>query len=1010
MAEAAYIYDPEDRKVYEIDEIDLAAELRGGALPASGEQIQAFKTRRLLNEKYGTTGQQALGTLEEIAGTLTFGGSRLAERALGVPEEGLRERAERVSPLVTAGATIAPAVLTGGGSALAQGFARGTARALGREVAEEAVEAGARGLASRLAGATAPGAIFSVEQGIARGIAPAGSSLGRRALGQAVGSAVGGAAVTTGELVNEAAVGEPLELGEDVLPRIGLGALFGAAAGGAFELGGGVVSAAARKGRDAIARVWKTVVDKYPEHAKRVLPGEYAPVVDDLMATRHESVRGPAWVKDAVERHRPRFEGEKLPDLPPAYERQEIPEDLVFRKGPRPERPAPREITDVDVADFSDAITAAVRDVDDAANKLFKSAGVDEAGDALPGFRQAERDAFGDEALINRAAAVEQTTSLLRQGDELLSEIAEQPTLYGTGTIRAFKEALETAQKRLLDAGKEPTGLQMFQALDDLRRGISDRDLWKTREILDYSKGIQRALKEPDVWNQLAVRQRQVNAAYTRLTSNLTGTKAARDATFRKFFLAKKSGGDAASAWVADPDKIRRFLKNLGKPGNALKERVFAEFNASAAKFLDEVEESARHLPGRFERSTVEAALERNRENLSVAQAAAQERAALNEERRAFNEALRAAKDDDAARKEVLSRARQDFQAEQRAKAREAKEARAAVREERKELKRLNDANRKAHDAEVREEMRVLQGTGGSLPGGLGFGVGLGIGVHPIIGIPYAAMRLRSYLSAPARAIRTMTVLEESAKRTAESIERLSRAVASGARTPYHATALGAVASYAKNAQRDRKWFDKRIKDLRRLGSDPDLLADRLDALTEGLAHAAPHTAAAAQQTAVRYVTYMNASIPPEPDMGPLGGKWVTPQSDVAAFLRLDEVAQGGVVTLLELAREGSVLPAHVDAIRSIYPEQYARMVVGLLDYASTRELSGATLQTIRTLLGEPVTATQHPATVAAVQQAYADAAMGQGVPQSHKDMTVDLSARLRTPVSADGPVGERDA
>lgn len=968
MANEAFIYDPEAGKVFSIDSNDLVKELRGGAQLATPEQIQRIKTRRLLDERYGSGSQQALGVAEEVAGTLTFGASRMAQRAFGADEEGLQERSDRVSPVVTGASMLVPALVSGGTSALVQGGAKGLAKAGAKELAKEAVEVGAktagRGVLAEAAGLSAPGAIFAGEQAIARAIAPAGSGVLRQAAGQAVGGAVGGVAVTAGELINETAIGRPPELGEDLVSRIGMNALLGGAGGAAFELGAGAVSAGAKAARKAANKTWAEVIERYPKHAKKILGEEHAPAIDELMATRTASSRGNAWVDDAVRKNRPPVD-DTLPDVPAKYTKGTMPDDI------KPSR-VKEVIDEADVDAVGDALQQQLKATREASDTLFDT------------LRPAEREALGNVSAINHAAAKDEATSLMQRGAKIAADLAEDPLKYGSVT-KSFNEALASAATRLKATdgvvGKE--GLGLFEALDELKRDISERGLaGKSHEIRKFYKDIQGSLEQPELWDKLAIRQKDLNAAYTRYSA--VARPKQKGGITRLLFKEEKDAAGKTN-WVVDRHKLKRILSKADTPEGAADLRRIGEWMSAERNLVDQIEESAKHLPGQFERSTVDAAMAKARSNFDGAVDVTRSRARLTEELAGKREAFKQ-------QESAAWRAnRAEIQAAQDAR----KSVKAAV---------------KAEDLAVREQARALTGADKPAMPSLAFGLGLGIGVHPILGVPYAALRLRSFLDSPAKAIRAMSLIENASVSVNNAIEKLAKGVAAGGRVVARTGSFAGTATYAKNAEQQRRKYDERIDMIRQLGGNPELLAERLDDAVSGFGEDAPETALAAQTTAVRFVSFMANQIPPEPNMGAFGGKWVTPNNVAAAFNRTFDVAAGGAPVLLEMAREGNVLPADVEAFRAVYPEQHARVTEALLANVMLRDLSGKTLQTVKTLLGEPVTAAQQPASVASLQAVYATNAQGQGVPMSHKGATVDLSRRMRTGVDADGPVGERGA
>jgi hypothetical protein len=249
---AVYGVDPQTGETVEVDsEASLAAL---GYAPAGDAEIKQAQLDEARREKFSTTGQQVATAVEKAASALTFGGSTIVERGLlGINPEDIRAR-EEINPIAaglgTAAGIVAPLALTGGAAA---------APTLGKATVGAGVRAAARMTApatiARL-GRTAAGAAerllpVTAESGIAR-------QLAARAIKTGVGSAVEGAAYGLGEVVNEAALGDPNLTAQSALATIGLSATLAGGLGVVGGLAEAGVPAALKKGRDAIQDLYRT--------------------------------------------------------------------------------------------------------------------------------------------------------------------------------------------------------------------------------------------------------------------------------------------------------------------------------------------------------------------------------------------------------------------------------------------------------------------------------------------------------------------------------------------------------------------------------------------------------------------------------------------------------------------------------------------------------------------------------------------------------------------------------
>lgn len=187
-----------------------------GYVPASPKQIEDFQ----IQQKYGTPIEGAKALVEHAASALTFGLSDVAERAAGVSPEAMAGR-EQANPLLSAGGT-------------AGGIAIPLVASLGAAGPAEGL-AGAGRAAAKL---TAPSLISRAGEAV--------GELAPKALGKVGGKALQygaeGALYGAGNVVHEAALGDPNLTAQSALASIGmsglLGGALGAGSGALSELGG----------------------------------------------------------------------------------------------------------------------------------------------------------------------------------------------------------------------------------------------------------------------------------------------------------------------------------------------------------------------------------------------------------------------------------------------------------------------------------------------------------------------------------------------------------------------------------------------------------------------------------------------------------------------------------------------------------------------------------------------------------------------------------------------------
>lgn len=182
-----------------------------GWVPASQQQAKEYA----LQQKYGSGLQQMATAAESFASALTGGLSTLAERGLGIPASDIAGR-ESANPAVSLAGGVAgvalPAVASLGGT-------------LEYSAPSLIAKAGARA-----AEAVAPKAVVGLLEG--------GAGVAASAIRGAAGAGVEGALFGAGNVVHEAALGDPNLTAQSVMAQIGgVGALTGLVGGGAGAIG-----------------------------------------------------------------------------------------------------------------------------------------------------------------------------------------------------------------------------------------------------------------------------------------------------------------------------------------------------------------------------------------------------------------------------------------------------------------------------------------------------------------------------------------------------------------------------------------------------------------------------------------------------------------------------------------------------------------------------------------------------------------------------------------------------
>ncbi len=188
---------------------------------------------------------------------------------------------------------------------------------------------------------------------------------------------------------------------------------------------------------------------------------------------------------------------------------------------------------------------------------------------------------------------------------------------------------------------------------------------------------------------------------------------------------------------------------------------------------------------------------------------------------------------------------------------------------------------------------------------------------------------------------------------------------------PHMATLLGTTSGLTSDQA-----YDKLGRHLTALAASPDALAQSAAAVTAPLATTAPEVALATQQKIAQAVTYLHQALPkPDGPAAPFAPQtWSPAPADKLAFHDRAEIVANPMAAMRHV-EQGTLSPAHVEALAAVYPTVYAMMKQEILEFHAKHPdvlLPIAERQSIATFLGTPLgTMDAH---VGALQQGYAGA------------------------------------
>ena len=285
---------------------------------------------------------------------------------------------------------------------------------------------------------------------------------------------------------------------------------------------------------------------------------------------------------------------------------------------------------------------------------------------------------------------------------------------------------------------------------------------------------------------------------------------------------------------------------------------------------------------------------------------------------------------------------------------------------------------------------------GGVIGGPVGAAVGsaLGIGMA-MFGHPLGTVRTLSSLS---------QMLGKGERRVAQASQRLRTAlerprVLTGSRA--RAAGLGGrqvprVVLALRDARQRQEEYDAIVDRVREYAGNPQLLLERVSAMTEAVGATHPGVAAGQAQSMVAAVQHLAENLPPASAPSPFPLQRRRPSAGEMEDMDRRVEAIEDPASILERAADGSLTAAHVDAVRAVYPRLYAQLsaeVAAML--GDLRRLPPYQLRArIGLLLGVPADPTLDPRFVWASQQTYAQSAQ-QNEAQLGHGPTATMSMRV---------------
>ena len=172
------------------------------------------------------------------------------------------------------------------------------------------------------------------------------------------------------------------------------------------------------------------------------------------------------------------------------------------------------------------------------------------------------------------------------------------------------------------------------------------------------------------------------------------------------------------------------------------------------------------------------------------------------------------------------------------------------------------------------------------------------------------------------------------------------------------------------------KAFNRRMKEITLLASDPDYLDKMIMEAVGPLSMVAPEMGKYLDQTARRGINYLNQNIPKPPTVSnPFSRQEYIPNdADLYKFARIVNVTENPMSVMQDL-RNGSLTKEAVDALQAVYPGIYSELKKKIIESAGTNEstLEFSQLVTLGALFNMETTEALNPGFFFALQNNFVE-------------------------------------
>ena len=314
-------------------------------------------------------------------------------------------------------------------------------------------------------------------------------------------------------------------------------------------------------------------------------------------------------------------------------------------------------------------------------------------------------------------------------------------------------------------------------------------------------------------------------------------------------------------------------------------------------------------------------------------------------------------------------------------------------------------------NAALKGQAEAMAAGKGEASSSLGLGSWGAAGVAHTMGVPHPVTAAALLALKTAKAIKNPYQMGAGLANTLNKlhglgtiIDKTSQLVAQGAKSIFTNNAsrgaIAATAGVMSNAS-----FEKNVKRIQAMATDPQALSDHLEKTTKNLFEAAPNISQGLHNATVAGVQFLNSKIPKPNTQLPLGQDWEATKSQKAQFNRYFQAVDDPIAVLKQV-KDGSLSSEAMEALQAVHPDLLKEMqhkVIENMSAKSAKNINYATKIAVSKFIGSPVVESLMPQVIMLDQANFAmpPGQAAAGAPRRKSSESglekIDLSKRTAT-------------